>query len=91
MRRITIHQKSTDYDLRYSPSWRSNPWIKLPTVDLRAAGALQATATAATIADPQRAAPMETFTQQCVAEDKPPQKAALSAWEDEGGSTVSRR
>jgi len=81
MRKFMIYKRSTDYDLRLSPPpWRQNPWVKPPTVDRGAAGALQATATAEL-----------PLAQQWVTEDKQHQKTALSAWEDEGGSTESSR
>ena len=85
MRKFMIYKRSTDYDLRLSPPpWRQNPWLKPPTVDRGAAGALQATV----MAELPLAQPI---AQQRATADKQQQKTALSAWEDEGGSTESSR
>jgi hypothetical protein len=84
VRQITIGNRLTQRRQRFSGPWSPNPWTNLlfvgpPTARRGDSGCIQAEATLDSTT---------TLPEDC--ERRRQQKAAISAWEDEGGSLTRR-
>jgi hypothetical protein len=93
MRRIRLSKESPGHARRFSGPWSPNPWINSAIVGPQkyrgVDGELRATATVEPAAEQRKERAVSTTSpvpMQC--QDQQPQKAALSTWEDEGGSTA---
>ena len=75
MRRIRHSTESSRYGRRFSGPWSPNPWINSVFVGPQKHRGVDGDARAMTLTIPMPS------------QDQQRQKAALSAWEDDGGST----
>jgi hypothetical protein len=92
MRRNNIGSEPTEFNRRFSGTWSVNPWITSAILDPqgRRSGGSQAKAGAAAASDGECAAPPgSAAAAQAGTRDKQQLKAAVGAWEDEGGSTAA--
>lgn len=91
MRRTTIGSRWSTPRRQYSGTWPQNPWINVASSSSQAGREAAANATAIVVtesaADRERAAPSHsTIPLHDDGTKDRQQKAAIKAWEDEGGS-----